>query len=337
MTRGKRVGGASAAALWVAAAVILAVVWPGNGASAHEDGDGCDHPGAVGSAATHPVPPRSSEHRESPEESRHRSHRPTCVPTDTSPPTSPSAISPSETPSWTTSGEPTPTATATVTEPGTEPATPPGASPTTSESPTPTPTWSEPAGRPPVGNSGGPPGHPAPPPSGSATPPAETTSAAPPASSEAAPTPPAVSTPSTPNPASGTPSPTSVPAASAGPSAPSTGPASVIPPLDSLPATAFGNVVSHVASASNQPMGSTTTPATATPGAGGAGTRPPSGDIQTPAGSGSKQGTTPVDLAAKSAVGTRDSLLLGALVVGFTFAVGAVVVAAGLRGGRRVH
>jgi hypothetical protein len=42
-------------------------------------------------------------------------------------------------------------------------------------------------------------------------------------------------------------------------------------------------------------------------------------------------------VAAKSAVGTRDSLLLGALILGFTFAVGAVVVVAGLRGGRRVH
>ena len=44
-----------------------------------------------------------------------------------------------------------------------------------------------------------------------------------------------------------------------------------------------------------------------------------------------------LDVAAKSAVGTRDSLLLGALVLGFAFAVGAVVIAAGVRGGRRTH
>jgi len=43
------------------------------------------------------------------------------------------------------------------------------------------------------------------------------------------------------------------------------------------------------------------------------------------------------NLAAKSAVGADDSLLLVALVLGFTFAVSGVVVAAGLRGGRRVR
>jgi hypothetical protein len=36
-------------------------------------------------------------------------------------------------------------------------------------------------------------------------------------------------------------------------------------------------------------------------------------------------------------VGARDSLLLAVLVLGFTLAVSGVVIAAGRRGGRRVH
>jgi hypothetical protein len=40
---------------------------------------------------------------------------------------------------------------------------------------------------------------------------------------------------------------------------------------------------------------------------------------------------------AKNAAGANDTLLLAALVLGFTVAVSGVVVAAGRRGGRRVH
>jgi hypothetical protein len=96
-------------------------------------------------------------------------------------------------------------------------------------------------------------------------------------------------------------------------------------------------MVSRIAAGSStNSSGETTAPETS----GGAVTT--SGTPESAAGGSSQAASTSksnnsFDVAAKSAVGTRDSLLLGALVLGFAFAVGAVVVAAGVRGGRRTH
>jgi len=100
-----------------------------------------------------------------------------------------------------------------------------------------------------------------------------------------------------------------------------------------------GNDVSHSAQ-------STTTGAT---NPGPAGSPPTSGSPGAPNGNGSPHsgdsrqsppataGGSQVEVAAKSAEGADDSLLLAALVLGFTFAVSGVVVAAGMRGGRRAR
>jgi hypothetical protein len=100
-----------------------------------------------------------------------------------------------------------------------------------------------------------------------------------------------------------------------------------------------GNDVSHSAQ-------SATTGATST---GTAGSPPASGNQGAAGGNGSAHtgdsqpsspttaGGSQVEVAAKSAEGADDSLLLAALVLGFTFAVSGVVVAAGMRGGRRAR
>jgi len=120
--------------------------------------------------------------------------------------------------------------------------------------------------------------------------------------------------------------------------APSAGtpPPSSTTPLASLPATASGVVVSRAAEAPSVPTTTTataTTTVTATSTATTTTTSAPGGaTLPTPSSGNPSEND---QLAARSRPGADDSLLLAALVLGFTFAVSGVVVAAGLRGGGR--
>jgi len=114
-------------------------------------------------------------------------------------------------------------------------------------------------------------------------------------------------------------------------------PVASIPRLPPMPATAAGNTPGH----------------SAAPGQ-GSGEAPPANGPKTPkptstgttAGNPSRPDEFPpasqhsdAEQAAKNAVGSGadDSLLLAVLLLGFTLAVGGMVLIAGRRGGRRVH
>src|SRR5882757_7246440 len=329
MTRRNRLGGAFIAALWVAAAVTLAILLPGKGASAGESVGSCD----TSSASSAPTPPADTAPIEA-DSAPGSSDTPTCTPTDTA--------QPSATDSTTASDEPTTTPTATDTDgtPGDPTPTDPTSPPTSSSSGGLPPPVGLPSGGGPGKNSGSPPGQERPPPHGSSTPPAST----PPDSTSPSPTdsgpagPPYSSTPSTTPTANPTePKSAGTPDPSAGTPPRSDGGSSVIPPLNSLGANGPGNSVSHAPgpTASTLPPG--VPPSTTASNSAGA----PTTSNQT-GGDGGTRTTSSKDksdkqlrsnLAAKSAVGSDDSLLLVALVLGFTFAVSGVVVAAGLRGG----
>jgi hypothetical protein len=101
-----------------------------------------------------------------------------------------------------------------------------------------------------------------------------------------------------------------------------------------------GNDISHSApsTTSDSTTGSSSHPSTTTGSSSSTagGDSPHTGDAQQSS-SANGQDKSQVEVAAKSAEGADDSLLLAALVLGFTFAVSGVVVAAGMRGGRRAR
>jgi hypothetical protein len=118
----------------------------------------------------------------------------------------------------------------------------------------------------------------------------------------------------------------------------------VIPPQNSIGANAPGAQPGHSAPASgdlspggpNPPNGSggSTSPTGQSGGTHGSTGSPTNGSSRDAASD--RQKAEQYRSTAKS-IGQDDSLVLVALVLGFTFAVSGVVVAAGLRGGRRVR
>jgi hypothetical protein len=100
-----------------------------------------------------------------------------------------------------------------------------------------------------------------------------------------------------------------------------------------MPANGAGNV-GHVASTTPQ---TTHTGTASSPGSNPTSTRPDGSPQPTgpPASADSRR--EHAEQGAKNAAGANDTLLLAALVLVFTVAVSGVVVAAGRRGGRRVH
>ncbi|HKF32514.1 MAG TPA: hypothetical protein VKB37_09090 [Jatrophihabitantaceae bacterium] len=315
MTRRIRVGGACAAIICLGAAVLLAVVLPGHGAGASENGRHCDDDMQHGSPRSRAVSATHDQHR-----SEHPGHgKRDCSATKT----------PSATASVPTTATPTSGATSPIpeSEPP-HPGHPPAPHPTSlgSESPsTTTPSPSETPSEP--GNEGG-----------NGVPnsvphlPGWFTKHSPPPPSPMAP-----STSTSPAPTTSTPP----PATRTGTQASSTTTPRATPSLPSVGANAAPANVSHSAgepgtpTGSGAPAGAPGSPgSTSTPKGGpGDGTHGP-GPAANPGGGSHGNAEQAAKNAAKS--GADDSVLLAVLILGFAVAVSGVVIVAGRRGGRRV-
>jgi hypothetical protein len=300
MTRRIRVGGACAAIICLAAALLLAVVLPGHGASASEKGKHCDDDTQHGTLRSRAVSAANHHHR-----SEHPG-KGNCVPTsvpaptttgaspipESAPPPSRGHVPPPQ--PTTFGGGPTPTGTAS-----------PSATPSESGSGTAVPN-SVPPGR-----------------QKHSSLPAPTSPASPSTPTSAPPTARTSATVTHAQPAnSSTPTPRAAPSTA----------------LPSVGQNAGG--VSHSAGEGNSSLGNATPtgpaespgPSSTSTGRQGDGSQPP-GTAGNP---GSNHSTA--EQAAKNAAksGADDSVLLAVLVLGFAVAVSGVVIVAGRRGGRRV-